>query len=152
MRRFSRFIAVGIIGFLVDAGVLWLAIHWAHLGLYLGRLVSFLTAATATWYLNRVFTYRDRAAPGGHSRQWMSYLSVSSLGAAINYGTYCGLVATLPYAARHPVFGVAAGSVASLFVNFNLYTRLVFRSRRVAALVSDTGRTRHDAGSNEAAP
>jgi putative flippase GtrA len=132
MRRFSRFIIVGSIGFLVDAGVLWLAIHWAGQGLYSGRAISFLTAATATWYLNRVITYRDREAVGRLSRQWVSYLAVSCLGAMVNYATYCGAVIAMPYAARHPTLGVAVGSIAGLLVNFTLYTTIVFRSSSIA--------------------
>ena len=48
-RQFARFAAVGVIGFVVDSAVLYLCLHVAGLGLYGGRVVSYLVAATTTW-------------------------------------------------------------------------------------------------------
>ena len=45
----------------------------------------------------------------------------------LNRGTYAILVTYLPLAADQPVFAVAAGAVAGMFVNFGLSRRLVFR-------------------------
>ncbi len=59
--EFVRFGAVGTAAFVVDTTVLYLAL-WAGLGLYAGRVVSYLAAATFTWYGNRNDHVRDARA------------------------------------------------------------------------------------------
>jgi putative flippase GtrA len=126
--RFARFAVVGSAGFLIDSSVLWLGTHEAGLGLYLGRIISFCTSATITWYLNRAITYSDRVSNGRRSDQWLLYLGVSVAGAAVNYGVYCACVATIDVATRFPTLGVAIGSVAGMVVNFTAYSKFVFRA------------------------
>ena len=128
MSRLVRFATVGVAGFVVDSGILWIAMHLLGLGPYGGRVVSFLAAATVTWWLNRLYTYSDRFQSGAAVRQWRNYVLASTLGAAANYLTYCACIVLLPVAARFPVIGVAAGSLASLIFNFTIYSRFVFRT------------------------
>jgi putative flippase GtrA len=123
--RLSRFAIVGVVAFIIDAGVLWLGIRYFNLGLYVGRAVSFLTAATAAWSLNRLFTFSDRPTLGG-TKQWMAYVSASLLGAVVNYGTYCLVIQALFNSSLAPTIGVAAGSIAGFGVNFTVFSRLVF--------------------------
>jgi putative flippase GtrA len=123
--QFLRFGVVGTGGFVVDAGLLYLAL-WAGLGLYAGRIASYVGAATFTYALNRAWTFRDAArAPAG--RQWALFLAVNLIGFALNYGTYALLVAFVPVVAANPVLGVAAGSIAGLGGNFLASRRFVFR-------------------------
>lgn len=124
-QEFLRFGVVGTIGFLVDSGVLYGMIGLGA-GLYLGRAISYVAAATATWGLNRVWTFRGRGSGPVH-RQWAMFVAVNLVGFALNYGTYAALVATTPLVAAHPILGVAAGSIAGMFTNFILSRRLVFR-------------------------
>ncbi len=124
-QEFLRFGVVGTIGFLVDSGVLYGAIALGA-GLYLGRAISYLAAATATWALNRAWTFRGRGTGPVH-RQWALFVAVNLLGFALNYGTYAAMVATLPVVAANPILGVAAGSIAGMFTNFVLSRRLVFK-------------------------
>ena len=132
--RIIRFAAVGTFGFVVDAGVLWLALHAAGLGLYTGRVVSFICGATATWYCNRSFTYRDRQKSQRLHREWLRYMGASIVGAAANYATYAAVVASIPFTARHPTLAVAAGSLAGLLFNYSSYSRFVFPSGPKAAV------------------
>lgn len=128
--EFLRFGAVGTIGFLVDAGVLKAGIALG-LGPWVGRLVSYLAAASTTYALNRAWTFRDRAGGGSPvARQWATFLLVNLAGFACNYGAYAALLALSPVAAAHPELGVAAGSIAGLAVNFTLSRRLVFTPAR----------------------
>jgi putative flippase GtrA len=60
--------------------------------------------------------------------QWGRFLLVNLVGFAANYGTYAALLGTSPVVARHPVLGVAAGSLAGMMLNFALSRRLVFRT------------------------
>lgn len=126
LRALLRFGVVGVVGFLVDATVLYGGL-WLGLGPWLGRVLSYLAAATTTFALNRAWTFRDaaRAAP---LRQWALFLLVNLAGFAANYGTYAALTAGLPLVAAHPVLGVAAGSLAGMAGNFVLSRRLVFRA------------------------
>lgn len=124
-QEFLRFGVVGTAGFVVDSAVLYGMIA-AGAGLYLGRAISYLAAATATWALNRAWTFRGRGSGPVH-RQWATFVAVNLVGFALNYGTYAVLVASLPVVAAHPILGVAAGSIAGMFTNFALSRRLVFR-------------------------
>lgn len=125
--EFLRFGAVGVAGLVVDTAVLLLALA-AGAGLYGGRVLSYLAAATTTWALNRAWTFRAMGrAPAG--RQWALFLAVNLLGFAVNYGTYALMVANLPLVAAHPVLGVAAGALAGMAGNFLLSRRYVFAAR-----------------------
>jgi putative flippase GtrA len=120
------FTVVGTIGFLVDAATLHLAMGMLGTGLYLGRVISYLVAATTTWALNRRFTFHAQRS-SVRVTEWGRFLIANAAGGLVNYGTYAALVATQPTVATHPVIGVAAGSLAGLALNFTLSRYLVFR-------------------------
>ena len=127
LMEFLRFGVVGTIGFVVDTAVLYAGLALG-LGLYGGRAVSYLVAATTTWALNRLWTFRGRGEGPAH-QQWALFLVVNLVGFAMNYGTYAVLIAFVPVVAAHPVLGVAAGAIAGMFGNFVLSRQLVFRAR-----------------------
>lgn len=124
--QFLRFGVVGTAGFLVDTAALYAGLALG-LGLYSGRAVSYLVAASTTWALNRAWTFRT-APRAPMARQWALFLVVNLLGFACNYGTYAALVATMPLVAAHPVIGVAAGALAGMVGNFWLSRRFVFNA------------------------
>ncbi|MFC7736004.1 GtrA family protein [Roseomonas sp. GCM10028921] len=127
--EFVRFGAVGTAGFMVDSLVLLLVLGMGA-GLYGGRLISYIAAATTTFALNRAWTFRSaQRTTGGAAtgRQWLLFLLVNLLGFAANYGTYAVLVTHLPLAAAYPVLGVAVGALAGMGSNFFLSRRYVFR-------------------------
>ena len=127
LAEFLRFGVVGTVGFVVDTAVLYAGLALG-LGLYGGRAVSYLVAATTT-ALNRAWTFRGRGDGPVH-QQWALFLLVNLIGFAMNYGTYAALIAFVPLVAAHPVLGVAAGAIAGMFGNFVLSRRLVFRARK----------------------
>ena len=57
MKKFIRFVIVGATGFLVDAGTLWLLLTFSPLGPLSARVIAIALAMTATWLLNRTFTF-----------------------------------------------------------------------------------------------
>jgi putative flippase GtrA len=122
--QFLRFGLVGTVGFIVDAGVLRLVVSFLGLNLYVGRVISFLVAATVTWALNRTFTFKHTGARG---RQWLRFVLANAIGGFVNFGAYAALVSTLPFVHAHPVIAVAAGSLAGMGFNFTLSKWLVFR-------------------------
>lgn len=124
--QFLRFGVVGTAGFVVDTAVLYAGLALG-LGLYSGRAISYLAAATTTWALNRAWTFRT-ASHVPMARQWALFLLVNLIGFACNYGTYALLVAGVPLVAAHPVLGVAAGALAGMVGNFWLSRRFVFNA------------------------
>lgn len=124
--EFLRFGVVGLVGFVVDTAVLYAALALG-VGPYLGRVPSYLAAATTTFLLNRIWTFRHRRGAAPAHRQWLAFLVLNLLGFALNYGTYAVLVGFVPVVAAHPVIGVFAGALAGMTSNFLLSRRLVFR-------------------------
>lgn len=127
LRELLLFGLAGTLGFLVDAGVLYLAIP--ALGLYGGRALSFLCAAAFTWAFNRMITFAERRSGSPLHLELSWYLLLMLGGGSVNYTLYAWLVANLPAIAREPVWGVAAGSVAGMLVNFALARWLLFHGR-----------------------
>lgn len=127
-RQMLWFSAIGVLGFLVDAGVLYAALYWG-LGLYGGRAVSYMSAVSATWLLNRRYTFQ-RSSPDNKLHQWARFVVSQLAGATINLGVYGLLVHTSPVVAHEPVIGVAAGSLSGLLVNFSIARAFVFRHQQ----------------------
>lgn len=123
--QFLRFGVVGTAGFVMDAAVL-LGMLALGTGPYAGRVVSYLAAASLTFALNRAWTFRA-AARAPVARQWGRFVALNLLGFAANYGTYAALLAASPLVAAQPVLGVAAGSIAGMFINFAVSRRFVFK-------------------------
>jgi len=129
---------VGVVGFIVDSAVLYLCLHATGLGLYGGRVVSYLAAASTTWYLNRRLTFGDRSPPG---RQWARFVATNAIGALVNYGSYSIVVASLPAGTFVPLLGVAVGAIAGLGFNFPASRRFVFNAD-AGETASTRGRSR----------
>jgi len=125
-RQFLSFAVVGAVGFVVDVAVLYLVAPL--LGWYGARVLSFLAAATATWALNRRYTFKARNANASVLREYLGYLVTMLGGAVVNYGAYV-LVLHWASGAWAPAAGVALGSCAGLAVNFLSARYLVFKAR-----------------------
>ncbi|HEY8010138.1 MAG TPA: GtrA family protein [Rudaea sp.] len=117
MRSFVMFCIGGVIGFIVDAGVLQILVTGFAWDRFSARLISFLFAATATWLFNRNYTFRGRRR---HSRlgEWARYVLAMSGGFACNFAAYSALVLAFNVDRQWLVLAVAAGSVAGLGVNY----------------------------------
>ena len=127
--QFVRFALVGILGFAVDASVLTLLLT-AHIGLLSSRCLSYVSAASCTWLLNRRWTFNDsRSSP---ARQWARFLAANSCGGAVNYGVYAVLVLHWNTSIIFPVVAVAIGSICGLAINFLLSKYVVFEMARSA--------------------
>jgi len=118
----------GVLGLLVDMGVLWLATPW--LGLYGGRVLSFLCAATSTWAVNRRQTFAPTGRQGKTlAAEYLAYLGTMGVGGAINYSAYVAFVHHFPDLPGFAMWGVAVGSLAGLGFNFASARFLIFRTR-----------------------
>lgn len=117
----ARFCVVGGIGFLVDSSstlLLTQTLAWHPLT---ARLGAFLIAATATWSLNRRFTFRSSRG----TSTWVPYVLFTSVGAAINVGVFLGWVWLTGRGAVSILTGVALGSAAALGFNF-IVSKMIF--------------------------
>jgi putative flippase GtrA len=121
--RFSSFAAVGFAGFIIDATILSTLVHLGHWHHYGARALSFATAVTVTWYLNRRWVF---SRTSNLRREYGAYFGVQTLGAAINLGTYALMIAAIPPLARYPVLPLAAGAVLALLFNYSAAGRWVF--------------------------
>ncbi|WP_428489292.1 GtrA family protein [Rhodopila sp.] len=122
--QFIRFGSVGVIGFIIDTAAVYG--FRRSLGLYGAGLIAYLFAASATWLLNRIWTFRGQGTAPAH-RQWALFLATNLVGFVLNRGTYAALVTFFPLAAAQPVIATAAGALAGMFTNFSLSRRVVFR-------------------------
>ena len=126
--QFAKFCVVGTVGFLADAGALYLLMSFLNMDPYTGRIFSFLFAATVTWALNRVYTFR-RSASAPMTRQWARFVTANTVGGALNYGVYSALVLSGGWFIKAPVLAVAVGSIAGLAFNFTVSRKYVFNMR-----------------------
>lgn len=122
--QFLKFGVVGVIGFGIDTAVVY-GLR-ASLGLYGAGAVSYVVAATGNWVLNRIWTFRGQGSGKAH-QQWALFLTTNLAGFALNRGTYALLVTFSTLCHAQPVFAVAAGAVAGMFVNFGMARSVVFR-------------------------
>jgi putative flippase GtrA len=129
--QFLKFAVVGVVGLVVDTVVLYAALALGA-GLYSGRVVSYLAAASTTWALNRRFTFESHESQSKLA-QWAKFLAANSVGGLVNYSVYAALVSASPLVASMPVIAVCAGSIAGLAVNFTLSRKFVFRNRDAQA-------------------
>lgn len=123
--RIIKFGFIGVIGFCVDSGVLLLGTKILNLDPYSARIISYLVAATTTWLGNRLLTFADRPKTP-LAKQWLLFLSLNAVGFAVNYTTYAVLVGQFAYIYAHPVWAVAAGSLAGMVLNYVASTRVIF--------------------------
>lgn len=121
----STFFLVGIVGFVIDGGVLTLLHTSFDFSPVSARFISFPIAVSSTWLLNRHFTFaRQKHYHAG--KEWLLYGLVNGSGALLNLGCFILLVRTWEGLATYPIIPLAmAASIAMLF-NFTGSRLLVF--------------------------
>lgn len=124
--RFPRFVLVGAVGFVVDAGVLQALVSLAGWGLIEARAVAIPVAVFATWLLNRTVTFPE--SHGGPAlRSLMRYAAVSAVGAGVNFVVYSLLVFASHAMAAMPLVPLAIASIVALIVNYLGSKHFAFR-------------------------
>jgi putative flippase GtrA len=136
MRQFILFCVGGVLGFIVDFGVLWFLVSGLAWDRFSARIISFLCAATATWLFNRNFTF---GGTRNHSRfgEWARYILAMSGGFACNFVAYTAMVVAFNLDGSRLGFAVAAGSVAGLGVNYLASRHWIYRKAHVPAAVAE---------------
>jgi putative flippase GtrA len=122
MHRLSRFALVGGIGFIADAGALALLLRMSPLGPLAARVISIGLALTATWILNRTFTFQPSRR--GLALEGARYGGVGIATSLLNYLVYSALLLAVP--ATSPLAALAVASLVAMALSFLGYARLVF--------------------------
>ena len=92
--QIPAFAAIGVIGYLVDAGITYLCAKYLGLSPELARPPGFIIATIVNFVLNRSITFRhSRAAVIG---AFVRYCLVASSGLAVNYAVYSACVLLAP--------------------------------------------------------
>lgn len=136
--EFLRFCVVGTIGFAVDASVLYACAPFV--GWLVGRLISFLAAASTTWWLNRHHTFvsqRNDLTLTETGLEYFKYLFSMLAGGTVNYACYASTIYLLD-GPGIALLGVAIGSVAGLGVNYSLARLVVFKRSKVTLNIPDS--------------
>ena len=108
-------------GFVVDAGLLWLFAYLLELNPVLARAISFAATVVVTLVLNARYTFQVRLRDTRKTR----YAIIQCAGAAINLATYTWLVLAAAVQAQ-PLVALIVGSFLASTHNYLMIRRFVF--------------------------
>ncbi|MHC1479919.1 GtrA family protein [Frateuria aurantia] len=131
-RELALFAAGGLLGLVVDAGIVQCLVSFGHWNPYPARLLSFVSAATATWWWNRSRTFAARDSGHGRLREWLHWMGLMAGGAVVNYAVFVLALWLWPVLKSWPAVPTAAGSAVAAGVNFLSARLLLFRRSRIA--------------------
>ena len=126
----SRFLQVGAVAFVVDAGVLWILVYIFNWPPIAARVVSFSSTIALTFVLNARYTFAVPMSGASKTR----YVIIQCLGAGLNFGLYSSLILL---AWLGPLWSLVVGSAAASTHNFLLMRRYVY------AQTNDTPHSSH---------
>lgn len=124
-QELTKFVFVGGVGFCIDGGLLTLLmkLDW---GVLPARSLSFMSAVTCTWLLNRNWTF-DREEPVGVRKEYASYIATQIAGAGINLLVFFLLIGLYPAWRNTPLIPLAVGAAVSLIFNYTVSKKYVFK-------------------------
>jgi putative flippase GtrA len=130
-RRIPAFVAVGSIGFLIEATILGLMTHWANWTPWHARIPSFLVAVSVTWMLNRRHTFNTSRV----RMPWveaLTYGTIQTCGAAVNLGVFGLCLHYLPRLSAFPLIPFAIGAAIAMGFNFAALSMFIYPSHATA--------------------
>src|SRR5579871_6296505 len=86
VEQIPAFAAIGVIGYLVDAGSTFVFAKYLGFAPVIARPPGFIIATIINFLLNRAITFRHSRAP--IRRAFFRYCGVASIGLAVNYAAY----------------------------------------------------------------
>jgi putative flippase GtrA len=123
------FLAVGAVGFLIDAGLLAALTHGAGWSPWAARVPSFTAAVLTTWLLNRRLTFPGRGLQR-RSTEALGYGAIQACGAGINLLVFGLCLAVVPRLAATPVIPFAVGAAVAMMFNYLALKLLVYAQPR----------------------
>ncbi len=123
-----RFAIVGLIAFAIDGGLMQFLISVAGVPPLLARGVSFPSALSVGWALNRTWTFRAgrKRSPGS---QYWRYLLVQMGGFLINYAAFAALVTSGGLWREWPLLALTTGAFISMLFTYGCSRLLVFSAQ-----------------------
>jgi putative flippase GtrA len=128
-RELLSFIAVGGLGFAIEAVILTMLTRYAAWSPWQARIPSFLTAVIATWLLNRRLTFPQRGLQR-RSVEAFWYTTIQAGGALVNLAIFGATLAAFPQLRSMPVIPLAVGAVGGFVCNFLLSSKVLYSRLR----------------------
>jgi dolichol-phosphate mannosyltransferase len=117
--RFIPFAFIGGLGVFVHMAVLWALFRGLETTFVTGQAVAALVAMTFNFFLNNLFTYRDRRLRGwGLLSGWVSFTLACSVGAVANVGIATYLFHAAPAGGLWWVASAVAGILVGAVWNY----------------------------------
>ena len=130
--RIMRFLAVGLVGLAVDAGLFSL-IYGQGSAAAVARAISLAVATLVTWALNRSFTFERSGRTA--VAEALRYGLVALLAQGFNYASFLTLLHLT--GATHPLRTLVATAVMTAAFSFTGQSLFSFRSAHAAANSSE---------------
>ncbi|MBL1292894.1 MAG: GtrA family protein [Thiotrichales bacterium] len=128
VKQAFSFWLIGLVGFAVDAAILYFFRLSFDTSIFIARFISLGTAMTVSWYLNRKLTFSGQTSDNA-LKEWLYYLAVNSVGAVINYSLFLWLVMNNDYFAEYLMIPLAIASGLAAVVNFLLTKFVIFPNK-----------------------
>lgn len=129
LREALTFLAIGGVGFVVEAVILTSLTLYAGWSPWQARIPSFTAAVLITWALNRRHTFPNRGLQR-RSTEAFFYTTIQSGGALINLGIFGACLTLMPELASMPVIPLAIGAVGGFVFNFVLSSKWLYARLR----------------------
>ena len=124
--RFLLFTMIGGLGVVTHLATLWLAVYPFGIGFPAGQAVATIVAMTSNFFLNNLFTYRDKRLCGGALvTGLLSFYAVCGIGAAANVG----IASQLFEADRSWWLAGLGGAAIGAVWNYAMSSVFIWRSR-----------------------
>ena len=123
MRKILCFIMVGGAAFVIDAGITQYNVWFFGWNPMVSRLPGFMCAVIFSWLFNRWLTFQARKPVS--VKEFVLYVSMTSVTMVINLSIYAGLVLVVPLCYDFPVFALGAATSVTTVFNFVAYAHIL---------------------------
>lgn len=121
MQRFVIFLVVGGGGFVVDAGITHLMLHWGY-SPSISRIPAIPCAILFTWLANRRLTYQVESPKS--RAELIRYTSAALVLSLFNYLAFIWIVGF----GITPILALILATALQIVLSFNVYKSVVFRA------------------------
>ena len=129
-KQLFYFLIVGSIGFIIDAGGVFLLSHMLDFSPILIRIPPFICAIFVTFYLNWKYTFSTASGAEhiGLAKAVVKYMSANAASQGLNFAIYTGLVMGFSIFYNAPYLAVTLGSLSVMFLSFALSKYWIFKA------------------------
>ncbi len=122
----ARFLAVAVIGLIIDLAVAWSAARFLGMPLWLAAALGFIVAAALNYVLHELWTFRDGAKKlsAGRGARY-----AVALAATLGVRVATVAILTAIFGSLHALPVLVAGAGVSFCVNYLLSKYFVFRPK-----------------------